>query len=164
MNPCRTLLQTMLIALAITAAMPALALDIQRDVLLTDDEGGTLSLITSGTIDVAGGETVTTARFTDFTALASRRTVNGEVVRTRSRGVEEVESVYEGVLDIAVERDDGEIRNLSIAFEGLTVIRSGDGPQLSGTVIFDGNVVDAADAPARLLGLVKRSLRFFRLA
>jgi hypothetical protein len=51
-----------------------------------------------------------------------------------------------------------------VVFEALTVTRSGDGPELSGSVIFNGRSIDAGELPRPALRALTRVLRFFAYA
>ena len=155
-----------LVAAVVGIAAPALAaLDVERSVTVTDDSGGTLVMITDGDRDAIGSQSTTTATFTDFQPREPGRRINGEVLRERVRTAEQLETVYNGSLDIVLPAtaDDAQQVN-SLAFDGLRVVRDGLQPQLSGTIVYNGEAHDAAELARPLRRLLARSLRFFRFA
>lgn len=147
-------------------AVPALAaLDVERSVSVSDENGGTLVMITTGTHDALGGESTTTATFTQFQPDAGHWRVEGEVVRSRERSADSIEAIYDGALEIlrpvsqfAPERLD------TLVFESLRVVRNGDGPVLSGTIVYNGEILDAAELPRGAARALARTLRFFHFA
>ena len=151
--------------LAFVSAHAAAGLEIERTTNVTDDNGGTLTLISSASRDALGSESTTTATLINFQPAADGRVVDGEVVRDRERSVEQVETVYNGELMIVTPAtESGPERLDTLTFQALTVARDGDGPELSGTVIFNGEAVDASTLPKPALRLLARTLRFFKLA
>lgn len=151
---------------AMFSATPAWsALNIQREVTISNDAGGTLVMIGSAQRDELGAEGTTTATFTDFAAGADGRVINGEVVRHRVATGEQIETVYDGALEILTPANGDRPERLdTLVFESLTVTRSGTGPVLSGTVIFNGRTVDAAELPRPAVRVLARALRFFAYA
>jgi len=140
-------------------------LEIERTTSITDDNGGTLTLISSATRDALGSESTTSATMVSFQPDQDGRVVDGEVIRDRVRTADELETVYNGELLIVLPAsDDGPERLDTLTFQALTVLRDGDGPVLSGTVIFNGEARDAATLPKPALRLLARTLRFFKLA
>jgi len=143
----------------------AAALDIERNVAITDNGGGSLTLLTSASRDAVGGSGATTATFSEFQPRDDGRIINGEIVRERERTAEQVETVYYGVLEIQVPAQASEPARLNtIAFENLTVTRSGEGPELSGQIIYNGESRDASEMPRRALRMLRKTLRFFHFA
>ena len=155
---------TFALATVLGFAAPALAaLDVERSVTVTDDAGGTLVMITSGNRDALGSQSTTTATFSDFQPRAQGRRINGEVVRERTRTAEQLETVYNGSLEILLPGTVQEIAQLvTLTFDGLRVVRDGFQPQLSGTIIYNDEAHDAGDLPRPVLRALARSLRFFR--
>lgn len=153
------------LALGLAAGSAAASLDIERNVSIRDDGGGTLTLVTTGTRDAVGGNSITTATFTDFQPRSDGRIIDGEIVRERERTADEAETVYHGVLEIRVPAQASEPAVLNtIAFENLTVTRSGEGPELSGQIIYNGKARDAADLPRGALRALRKTLKFFHFA
>ena len=149
------------VLVAAFAAAPAWgALQIEREVTITNDAGGTLVMIGSAERDELGAEGTTTATFTQFATDA--RVIDGEIVRSRTATAEQVETIYDGALEFFTPAvDDRPERIDTLVFESLTVTRSGEGPELSGTVIFNGTSIDAAELPKPAARLLARVLRFF---
>jgi len=133
----------------------------EADVVVTDDSGGTLTLISSASYEMGGANIMTTADFDNFQPKAEGRILNGDIVRVRIREVESVESTFDGSLEISG-ADDGTFHTLLL--EDLTVYRAGDGPQLSGTVVLNGEALDAADLPSAVVDALRRVLRLFHFA
>jgi hypothetical protein len=160
-----SLVSAIALAAALAAAPAWAALDIQREVSITTDTGGTLLMIGSGQRDELGAESTTTAAFTAFAVDADARRIDGEVVRSRVATGEQVETVYDGALEILTPAAGDQPERLdTVVFEALTVTRSGDGPELSGSVIFNGRSIDAGELPRPALRALTRVLRFFAYA
>ncbi|HMB40274.1 MAG TPA: hypothetical protein VKO85_14440 [Wenzhouxiangellaceae bacterium] len=154
-----------LFALALGATTASADLAIERDVSITDSAGGSLVMLSAGSRDDLGGESTTTATFVDFQAASDRRRINGEVIRERISTAEQVETTYNGVLEIFTSAtEDSAERMDTLVFENLVVLREGEGPGLSGQVIFNGEVRQAADLPRPALRMLARALRFFHFA
>ena len=145
---------------------PALAaLTIERSVTVTDEAGGTLVMLTSGSKDQIGGESTTIATFTDFQPRSEGREIDGEVMRSRVRTADQLETVYDGALEIVTPASRGGTERLNtLVFKGLRVVRDGDGPVLSGTVVYNDKMIDAAELPPRAARVLARTLRFFHFA
>lgn len=162
------MIQKALIALFIvglTFGQALAAVSIERDVSVTDQQGGSMQLTTTGQANAAGSDSVTTAIFDNFQGVQNNRTVNGEVVRNRSRGEGELETRYSGLLEISSSTGpDGPITLNVLEFDSLVVNRSGDGPQLSGLIVFNGETLEASELNEAQLRLLRRTLRFFRFA
>ena len=154
----------MLLALSLFAAPVVAAVDVQRDVTLTDANGGTLVLTTQGRLEVGGSESETVAVFTDFQPDADGRKVNGEMVRNRYRETDAVVTTFDGSIESEVTDGDGEPVINTLVIEDLQVRRDGEGPEFSGRVTWNGETVDAADLPPRARYVLRRALRFFKNA
>lgn len=153
------------LCLALASFNANAGLEIERTTSITDDNGGTLTLISSATRDALGSESTTTATMIRFQPDEDGRVVDGEVVRDRVRTANELETVYNGELVIVLAASDsGQERLDTLTFQALTVLRDGDGPVFSGTVIFNGEARDATTLPKPALRLLARTLRFFKLA
>ena len=151
--------------LSLACAQAFAAVTIERDVSVTDDQGGSMQLTTTGQANAAGSDSVTTAIFDNFQGVQNNRSINGEVTRNRSRGEGEAETRYSGILEISSSTGpDGPITLNVLEFDSLVVNRSGEGPQLSGLIIFNGETLDAAELSEPQLRLLRRTLRFFRFA
>jgi len=151
------------LATALAAAPAWSALQIEREVTITNDAGGSLVMIGSAQRDELGAEGTTTATFTDF--AAGTRVINGEVVRSRIATGEQIETSYDGALEIVTAADGERPEHVdTLVFESLTVTRSGTGPELSGSVIFNGRRMDAGELPRPAIRVLARALRFFAFA
>ncbi|NBB92843.1 MAG: hypothetical protein GVY32_06730 [Gammaproteobacteria bacterium] len=162
-----TKLTVSLILIALSTVVPAAAhagVTVEADVVVTDDAGGTLTLISSATHELAGSNVLTTADFEGFRPKPDGRTLDGEIVRVRNRDVESIEATYDGSLDISGPAAEDGIDTLQL--DGLTVLRNrdGQGPELSGTVVFNGQSFDADELPDALAGALRRVLRLFHFA
>ncbi|GAB4174508.1 MAG: hypothetical protein Kow0020_10040 [Wenzhouxiangellaceae bacterium] len=160
------LISTLLVAIALLTGGSALAaLQIERQATITYDEGGTLVMITVAERDALGGESSTTATFDEFSVRADGPTITGELVRERVATGESVETVYNGTVEIHTPSSpSGPERLDTLTLENLTIVRDGDGPELSGTVIFNGDAIAAEDLPRPIRYLVLRMLRVFQFA
>lgn len=158
--------KTLVLLAALGLAIPAFAgLTIDRSVIVTDEAGGTLSMLTTGSKDRIGGESNTIATFTDFQPRSEGREVNGEVARSRVRTAEQLETIYDGTLEIASSSTAREPARLdTLTFKSLSVVRDGEGPVLSGTVVYNDQVLDASELPRPAARLLARVLRFFHFA
>lgn len=158
-NPC-----LLLIALLFATAQAAASVSVDRDVTMTDADGGTLVLITDGRIDIASSESLTTATFTDFSGVSGARSTDGQVRRDRTRGNGALATRYDGSLSFTGVAEANPARRFEIAFENLVVVRDGSGAELSGRLLVNGDELDAADLPRAARRLLARTLRFFRFA
>ncbi|MBY6204289.1 hypothetical protein [Halomonas denitrificans] len=157
----RPMLLAFLLAVAANAQA---AVDVQRDVTLTDDAGGTLVITTQGTLEIGGSESLTTAEFDGFQPNADGRTINGQMVRSRYRDLDELVTTYDGLLESESTDADGNPVINTLVLENLQVRRDGDGPEFSGQVTWNGETVDAAELPPQAIYILRRALRFFRFA
>lgn len=154
-----------LLALTLGTTVASAELSIERNISITDDTGGTLVMLSIGTRDDLGGESSTTASFTNFQAAPDRRRVAGEVVRERVRSAQRVQTTYNGGLEIfSPATDERDERVDTLVFENLTVVREGENPELSGSVIYNGQMLEAAKLPRPALRMLARALRFFHFA
>lgn len=154
----------MLLALSVLSAPALAAVDVQRDVTMTDASGGTLILATQGRLEVGGSESQTTAIFTDFQPDADGRRVNGEMDRNRYRETDAVITTFDGLIESETRDAEGNPVVQTLLLEGLRVRRDGHGPEFSGQVTWNGVTQDAADLPERARYVLRRALRFFKNA
>jgi hypothetical protein len=139
-------------------------LSLDKSVTLSDEFGGVLQIVSSGELDIPGADIVSSATFSHFHPGAQDRSVNGQVERQRSRANQEITSSYSGSMTFdAVDADGNALQNV-VEFVDLTLVRSEQGPQLSGSVILNGEVIDASAMPQQVAVLLRRVLRFFYLA
>ena len=131
-------------ALAFVGSASA-ALTLERTSTVTDSLGGKLAITTSGTLEIPGAETTSQVALVDFHPHdKATLTVNGTLTRTHERSNETVTNTYNGSITLAGVDKDGKPVNDTLALQDVQVVRHGEGPELSGTVVFNGNSVDAA--------------------
>lgn len=154
----------MLLALLLNALPAMAAVDVARDVTLTDDAGGTLVMTTQATLEVGGSESLTVASFDGFQPDADGRRLNGQMIRSRYRDADEVVTTYDGVLESETTDADGNAVVNTLTLENVQVRRDGEGPEFSGQVGWNGEMQDASELPPRALRMLRRALRFFHHA
>lgn len=137
---------------------------IDRDARLTDAAGGALSMTTTGTLEIGGSESLTTATFSNFQPDADGRIFNGEVTRSRYRDSDAIQTRFDGEISVMPAGADAGSDPVRLVFSNLAVTRGGDGPEFSGEVVWNDKVFDAAELAPRGLAAVRRALRFFRWA
>lgn len=148
---------------ALLFAQSAFALTIESVTSVTDDNGGSLSITSSGSAFSDGGNSDTNVLASSFSPRGEAA-LSGEINRSRSRGAESVTSTYNGEFDIAGSDAEGNPVNINVVLSDLTVVREGEGPVFSGTVTINGNVLDASDLPEPAARIVRRALRLFVFA
>jgi hypothetical protein len=158
--------QTALAAATLLAAGSLQAgLSVEADTVVADDFGGTIAFVRSGTHEAAGANVLTTATFDDFQARADGRIINGDLVKSRVRSVDQVESTYDGELEIAQPASATEpARRDVVIFDAVTITRQGQGPQLGGTVVVNGESFEASELPEPLAAAIRSILRLFLFA
>ncbi len=135
--------------------------DLTRETTLADDFGGQFHALTQGTLGSEAAERTTVATFSNFHPRAANSSVDGQIERRFQRIDEDAQRVYNGALTITSAGEEGsEPRVLTLAFESLTVVRGDDGASLSGTLVVNGNSIDAAQAPGAVKRILLRLLRF----
>ncbi len=159
--PVKTSLFITMLVLSMAAQA---VLMLEKSVSLSDEFGGTMHIDSSGQLDIPGAEIDSVASFTDFHPGAQDRSVNGQVLRHHSRSNEQLSSVYSGELTFEAADADGKPVQNVLEFGDLTIVRSEDGPQFSGSIILNGEVIDANEMPQAVARILRRVLRFFYLA
>lgn len=135
--------------------------DLTRETTLADDHGGQLHVLTQGTLGADAAERTTVATFSNFHPRTADSHVDGQIERHFQRIDEDAQRVYNGALTITSSGEEGSApRVLNLAFESLTVIRGDDGASLSGTLVVNGNRIDAGQAPGAVKRILLRLLRF----
>ncbi len=164
MNANKTLCSLIFLAALLLATSAQAVLSLDKNVTLSDEFDGVLQITSTGELDIPGADINSIATFTDFHPGAQERSVNGEVQRQRNRGNEQMTSMYSGSLTFdAVDADGNPLQNV-LEFDNLTIVRSVEGPQFSGAVILNGEVIDAAAMPKQVAVILRRVLRFFYFA
>ena len=159
MNIARSL-AALVCAVLSTSALAALTLE--KSTSLTDSFGGSLSIVTNGTVEIPGVNTTSQATLTNFHPHDDQNLVaNGSVTRTHERSNEVVTNTYNGNLTLAGTDKNGKAVNDSLSLQNLQVVRDGDGPTFSGTVVVNGTSYDAAQLPEAVKQLLHRVLRVF---
>lgn len=135
--------------------------ELTRETTLVDDFGGQFHALTQGTLGSEAAERTTVATFSNFHPRAANSSVEGQIERHFQRVDEDAQRVYNGSLTITSSAAEGaEPRVLTLGFESLSVVRGDDGASLSGTLVVNGNSIDAAQAPAAVKRILLRLLRF----
>jgi hypothetical protein len=147
---------------ALLSSSALAALTLQRTTNLSDSLGGSLSITTSGTIEIPGTNTASQAALINFHPHDDQNlVVNGSVTRTHERSNEVATSIYSGSLTLTGTNKNGNAINDTLQLQNLQVVRDGDGPAFSGTIVFNGKSIDAAQMPDDAKHLLHRVLRFF---
>jgi len=148
--------------IALLAAGSARAdFNLTRETTLGDDFGGQFHALTQGTLGSEAAERTTVATFSNFHPRAATSSVDGQIKRHFQRVDEDALREYNGNLTITSTGEEGsEPRLLTLGFESLTVLRGDDGASLSGTLLVNGNSIDAAQAPGTVKRILLRLLRF----
>lgn len=145
---------------ALLLAPAAQALEIQRSTLVTDADGGTLSIQTSGDLHADAGSSVSELEADAFSPRGDGR-ISGSLTRTRERSAEELTTSIDGEVTLSGTDPEGNAVEIVVALADLQMVRDGDGPEFSGSVSIDGVSFDAAELPERARKLVRRVLRLF---
>jgi hypothetical protein len=154
----RKILLPLLAALLLSPAVQAL--QIESTTTVSDDQGGTLVISSQGEAFADAGSSTSQLVASNFSPRGDG-SINAELTRTRSRGGETMSSVYSGSATLAGTNPEGESVSVELELVDVAVARSGDGPELSGVVIINGETLNAADLPERARGLLGRVLRLF---
>jgi len=161
----KTSMMTALFSATLLLASSSYAvLSLDKSVTLADEFGGVLQIASSGELDIPGADVVSTATFSNFHPGAQDRSVDGQVERQRSRADQQITSSYSGSLTFDAVDADGMALQSVVEFVDLTIVRSEQGPQFSGSVILNGEVIDASAMPQQVAVILRRVLRFFYLA
>lgn len=145
---------TLLALLAMSHSVQAMTLN--RETSLADGRGGQMVAVTTGELAAGSASRTTDASFSNFQPREDGARVDGTLRREFSREGRSTESVLSGQLTLTpgTAASNGEPRVLKIT--ALSVLRDGDGPQLSGTVEIDGTVVEAERLPPAIRRLLRR--------
>ncbi|GAB4193239.1 MAG: hypothetical protein Tsb002_23540 [Wenzhouxiangellaceae bacterium] len=143
------------------AVQASASLSLERSTLVQDDQGGSFSAQTSGTLDIPGSDLITTASFSAFHPGSDNQQIDGEVVRARVRHAEGVLTTLNGsLLFTGVGQDNNE--PISLQFNDLVIERDAVEIELSGSVTVNGEFIDAAEMPGKVRAILRRVLRFLR--
>lgn len=138
------------------------AINLQRSTNLNDSLGGTLSVATTGSIELPGADTSSTLTLTNFHPHDNADLVaNGSLTRTHTRANETVTNTYNGSASLVGTDKDGKAVNDTLALDNVEVVRHGDGPAFSGSIVFNGKTYDAAHLDEQGKHALRRVLRLF---
>jgi hypothetical protein len=154
----RTIFLSLFAALLLSPA--AQALQIESVTTVSDDHGGTLVISSQGEAFADAGSGTSQLVASHFSPRGDG-SIDAELTRQRSRGGESLTSVYSGSATLAGTNPEGESVSVELELVDVTVSRSGEGPEMSGVVIINGETLDAADLPERARTLLGRVLRLF---
>lgn len=147
-------------AMLSTSALASLTLE--RTTSLTDSLGGSLSITTNGTVEIPGTNTTSQATLTNFHPHDDAELVaSGSVTRTRERSDDVVTSTFNGNLSLTGTDKDGKAINDTLVLDDLQIVRDGDGPSFTGSIVLNGTTIDASQMPDATKHLLHRVLRFF---
>lgn len=150
------ILRTALAAAALTLFSPlCLAMSLSKEVTLSDGRGGQMIAVTTGELGAAGSSRSTDASFSAFTPREDGFRIEGSLRREYSREGRTTESVLSGGLTLVPGAQANSQEPLRLRIEGLSVIRDGDGPELSGSIEINGQSVPAERIPQQ----IRRTLR-----
>ena len=158
----KRLLMIAALACAICSGSAFAALTLQRTTTLSDSLGGTLTAATSGTIEIPGADTTTHVTLTNFHPHDGQNLVaSGNLTRTHERSNETVTNTYSGSVALTGTDKDGKPVDENVTLQNVQVVRDGDGPAFSGTIVLNGTSIDAAQMPDAVKHLLHRVLRVF---
>jgi hypothetical protein len=150
------------LACALLSSSALAALTLECTTSLSDSLGGSLSISTSGTVEIPGTDTSSQATLTNFHPHDNNDLVaNGNITRTRTRSDEVATSIYNGSLSLVGTDAKGNAVNDTITLQNLQVVREGEGPSFTGTIVLNGTSVDATQMSDEIKHLLHRVLRFF---
>ncbi len=136
-------------------------LNVTRHSSVSDAFGGSLIIDSAGTVDMPGADLISQAAFLSFHPGDQTRSISGNVTRTLQRSAESAISTYNGSLVITGVDEGGNAKQTTLDLTNFQVQRSDEGPELSGTVVLDGKVLDATQIPEKARKILIHALRFF---
>jgi hypothetical protein len=153
-----------LLTLALCAASMAASagLSIERTTTIRDDFNGTAVIESAATIGEESGTRVAEATFTNFHPRGEQRFVSGDIAREAVRDGELVTVTYDGALTLAGVATSGNAQTLAISFIDLRIERGEESVNLAGSLVVNGQTIDAATAPAQVRAVLLGLLRFFK--
>lgn len=150
------------LACALLSSGADAALALQRTTTLSDSQGGTLTISTAGSIEIPGADTSSQATLTNFHPRDNQDVVaSGNLTRAHERSNETVTNTYNGSVTLSGTDKDGKPISDSLTLQNLQLVRDGDGPAFSGTIVVNGTSIDAAQMPDAVKHLLHRVLRMF---
>jgi len=138
------------------------ALTLERSTTVTDSFGGKLAISTNGSIEIPGADTATQVALLNFHPHDKQTlSANGSLARTHERSSETVTNTYNGSVTLSGTDKEGKPVSDTLALQNVQVVRDGSGPVFSGTVVFNGTSIDAAQLPEAAKQRLRSVLRLF---
>lgn len=153
-------------ALALCAVLmsgsAAAAYELEKQTTLTDGSGGVMRSVSTGLVRQPGRDVSSTVEFTNFHPKTdSSLVLNGNIQRQQSGEKRDTLTLLNGQLSVrGVEGQNGE--DVNLVFQDLEIQGHGRHREFEGTIVVNGETVDAANIPrstARLLRKVMGALR-----
>jgi hypothetical protein len=155
------------LALAAVSMTATAGLSYERSTTIRDDWNGRAVIESAGEIGPEAGNRVAEATFTNFHPRDEHRFVDGRITREAARDGELVTVTYDGQVTLSNNaggnNGNGNSQQLTISFIDLSVARSDENVNLAGTLVVNGQTIDAATAPAQVRAVLLGLLRFFRV-
>ncbi len=157
-----------LLTLALCAASMAASagLSIERTTTIRDDFNGRAVIESAATVGEDNGTRVAAARFTNFHPRDQNRFVDGDISREAVRDGELVTVTYDGSVTLSNNgggnNGNGTSARTTISFVDLRIERGEESVNLTGSLIVNGQTIDAATAPAQVRAVLLGLLRFFK--
>ncbi len=156
-------------ALFIVASTAQAGFEYTRDTTVRDELNGQFRMTAAGVIGEEDGSRLAEGRYTNFHPRNEATNVlDGTVTREAFRDGDMVAVSYDGNLTLttaATGNGSGnpQSRTTTIAFTDLTIERAEEGVTISGSVLVNGQSVDAAALPRPIKAVIVNALRLFRL-
>lgn len=157
-----------LLTLALCAASMAASagLSIERTTTIRDDFNGRAVIESSATVGEDSGTRVAEATFTNFHPRDQNRFVDGDISREAVRDGELVTVTYDGSVTLSNNgggnNGNGNAAQTTISFVDLRIERGEESVNLTGSLVVNGQTIDAATAPAQVRAVLLGLLRFFK--
>lgn len=164
------MLKTMLAtAFLLTSTLANAGFEYTRSTTIRDELGGSFSMSAAGTLGEEDATRLAQGAYTNFHIRNDASAVlNGNATREAARDGDLVVVTYDGNLTLvttgtATGSTTPQSRTTTIVFTDLTVERAEEGSTISGTVLVNGQSVDASALPRPIKAAIVNALRLFRL-
>jgi hypothetical protein len=138
------------------------SLTLSRSTNVTDSLGGSLTIVTNGTVEAPGADTTSQATLSQFHPHDDATlVVNGTITRAHERSNESVINTYDGSLTVTGTDKAGKTVDDSLTLQHVQVIHEAEGFTVSGTIVRNGKTIDAAQMPEAVKHVLHRVLRLF---
>lgn len=140
-----------------------------RSTTIRDELGGTFTMSAAGTLGEENATRAAEGAFANFHLRNDASAVlSGGATREAARDGDLVVVTYDGNLSLVTTATPSaggapQSRTTTIVFTDLTVERAEEGSTIAGTVIVNGQSVDATALPRAIKAAIVNALRFFRL-